>query len=332
MKHYLFALLSTAVLSGCSILNPYGTAGEAGQFWCNERYRDHSSWGAETKNAALRGYMYGLAAALVLQAEDPDNKEAQAHYFKRPPRLVPIDTPTRTTSGFEVTTFRLKPITRDKEEEIIIAFAGSNDRSDWISTNLNPFGRDQYDEAVTYTKHMLEHPSVKGKKITLTGISLGGGLVIHVLKQPDIEPFIHEAWALNPSPKIYAPEPATDGMRKKTWMAYSDGEILTWGRSDFMRALIIGANKIEAGTQQTAVFGLVESNRIYAHFRWGIARQMLWVADTEESKSDPRAWTEPFSILQDSNFRTCQRERPKYRINQELQPTGPRPDYSGVEI
>lgn len=332
MKHYFYTLLVSAALSGCSILNPYGTAGEAGQFWCNERYRDHSSWGTETKDAALKGYMYGLAAALVLQAEDPSDKEARAHYFNRPLRLVPVDTPSRTKSGFEVTTFRLKPLKRDKDEEIVIAFAGSNDRSDWFSTNLNPFGKAQYDEAVDYTRRILNHPTVKGKKIILTGISLGGGLVIHVLKQPDIEPYIHEAWALNPSPKIYAPEPATEAMRKKTWMVYSEGEILTWGRSDFLRPLIAGAGKIEAGAQQTAVFKLIESNRIYAHYRWGIARQMLWVADTEESQNNRSAWSEPFAILKASEFRTCQTQRTKYPIFENLQPKGKSPDYSGLEI
>lgn len=330
MKIYLVLLI--ALLSGCSTINPHGTMGERGQFWCNERYRNDSQkiWGEAEKEASLKGYMYGLAAALVLQREDQEDKEAQAHYFSRPPRLVPLDSPKRSKSGFEVTTFLLRPLTPNKKEEIIIAFAGSNDRADWITTNLNPFGKNQYNEAVTYTKKMLKDPRVEGRKIVISGISLGGGLVIHVLKDAELEPHIHEAWAINPSPKIYSPTPSSERMKKKTWLVYSDGEILSWGRSDFMTAILPGASKIEAGPNQTAKLGLIESNRIYAHFRWGIARQMLWIADYEMSRNSKNSWTEPLSILKESRFLTCQTERGKFPIKEDLQPATPKPDYSGA--
>lgn len=333
MKLLLLLVLASA-LQGCSVFNPHGTLGEEGQFWCNERYRADGAkiWDSATEAAAQNGYIYGLAAALALQSDDPRDQEAQAHWFSMPLRLEVVDRPQRSKSGFEVITFRLKPLSTDKSEEIIIAFAGSNDRSDWISTNLNPFGREQYDEAVSYTKRILFDPRVTGRKVVLAGISLGGGLAIHVLKDSEVEPFIAQAWVLNPSPKIYSPEPATERMKSKTWMGYSDGEILTWARSDFVRAFIAGAGEIEPGENQTAVFKLIKSNRIYAHFRWGIARQMLWIADYEETRSDRSKWTEPFAILQDSRFRACLEERSKYSIKKELQPKGARPDYSGVEI
>ncbi len=318
-----------AGLSGCSIVNPHGTMGEKGQVWCNERYRDRVFWDEATKKASLTGYMYGLAAALVLQSDDPSDKEAQAHYFRQPDRLEVLDRPPRSESGFEVTTFRLRPLVDEKQEEIVIAFAGSNDRSDWLSTNLNPFGREQYDEAVAYTKKILANPNVQGKKLVLTGISLGGGLVVHVIKNAELEPFIDQAWALNPSPKIFSPKPASDRMKSKTWLGYTEGEVLSQFRSDGLRQLIPGAGDIEVANGQKAVFKLIEANQIYAHFRWGIARQMLWIADFELTRKKKNAWTEPFAILQDSAFRSCLGERPKYKIDPELQPTGPRPDYSG---
>ena len=329
MKKIFTLIIVMSGLPACST----GTLGERGQIWCNERYRENVNWNPATGQAAKNGYMYALAAALVLQAEGPDDKEAQAHYFGQPSRLERIDSPGRTKSGFEVTTFRLKPFVKEQQEEIIIAFAGSNDRSDWITTNLNPFGRDQYDEATAYTAKMLKDPRVQGRKVVLTGISLGGGLAIHVLKNPELVPLIDEAWALNPSPKIYSPYPATEEMKNKTWMAYSDNEILEWGRSGFMTAILSGAYKIEAPESQTAVLGLIESNRIYAHFRWGIARQMLWIADFEKLKDEKsnNAWTEPYAILQDSNFLACKSERPKYKIINELQPIGSPPDYSGID-
>lgn len=173
---------------------------------------------------------------------------------------------------------------------------------------------------------------MKGQKVILTGISLGGGLAIHVLKNDDLEPFIEQVWALNPSPKIYSPEPATDQMKRKTWLGYSDGEILTWGRSPFMHALIRGAGPIEPAPNQTAVFNLIESNRIYAHFRWGIARQMLWIADYELTRESRDKWTEPFFILQKSHFAACKTDPPEYSVKNNFQPKGPPPDYSGTTI
>lgn len=64
------------------------------------------------------------------------------------------------------------------------------------------------------------------------------------LKNSEIQSYIAQAWTPNQSPKIYSSEPATDRMKSKTLMGYSDGEILTWARSDFIRAFIAGAGEI----------------------------------------------------------------------------------------
>ncbi|MBD9412132.1 hypothetical protein [Stutzerimonas stutzeri] len=328
MRTLFIILASSMIITGCSIFNPHGTWGERGQFWCNERYRESKNWGEPERNASLKGYMYALSAALALQSDDPRDLEARAHHFAIPRRLEVVDKPDRLRSGFEVITFRLKPLVAGEREEIIIAFAGSNDRSDWITTNLNPFGKKQYDEAVEYTQNIIASGVAKNRRLVVAGISLGGGLAIHVLKNEALEPYIDEAWAINPSPKIYASLPATAAMKSKTWLVYSDREILTWGRGP-LRHFIRGGGSIEPGPGQTAVFKLLSSNRTYAHFRWGIARQMLWVADYELSLGKENEWTEPLAILADSEFRSCLSERSKYGIKKALQPVGGRPDYSG---
>lgn len=290
-------------LSGCSLINPHGTMGEEGKIWCNERYRTSTGLKPEQEAIAEKGYMYAMAAALVLQSDDPKDLEARAHWFARPSRLQVMDRPKRLKSGFEVGVFTLESVLPGKRDEVVIAFTGSNDRQDWLSTNLNPFQSKQYDEAVAYTKRILARPEVAGKKVVLSGISLGGGLAVHVLKTSGLDSQIDEVWAINPSPKIYAPKPASDEMKQKTWLVYSDDEILAWSRTPFMTVILPGAGPIEAG--HIAIYDLIKSNRIYAHFRWGVARQMLWVADVKMAKGTMSASTEPFDILKCSAFKAC---------------------------
>lgn len=322
MKKVILLLLIVGVLSGCSILNPHDTCGEFGYVWCNDRYLTHRNWDKATEVAAEKGYMYGLAAALVLQGDRSD-KVSRAHWFTRPSNLVPLDPPLeRDWSGFEAATFLYKPRDPTKPEEVIIAFTGSNDYRDWL-TNLDPFGRRQYDLAVDYTRDRLRDERVRGKKVVLSGISLGGGLAVHVLKESGLDKSISEVWAINPSPKIYSNKPATEAMKKKTWLAYSDGEALDRVRSPWF-SWMPSIGKIEPGEGQTAIFDLVKSNGIYGHYRWGVTRQMLWVADYRMSKSRKDLWTEPLEIIAHSCFRTClTQDKSKIPTRKELQPTVP---------
>lgn len=318
----LAVVLTAALLGGCV---GGGTLGEKGYVWCNNRFLEPGGkpWHANTGKAAVKGYMYGLAAALTLQAE---NSEGSAHYFKRPARLIPLDTPPPSASGFEVHTYLLKPLKHEDREEIIIAFTGSNSFDDWFGTNLSLFANmDQYNEARAYTLKMLEDPRVRGRKVVVTGISLGGGLAVHVVKSPLTGPFIEQAWVFNPSPKTFA----NDSRNDKIWLVASDGEFLTTPRKPFFRHLVSGWGKINSPPDQTVQnFNLIDANAIYAHYRWGIARQMLWAADYVESDQAQRnEWTEPLAIIADSHFNSCRAPWDKPRYAQPDPKT--KPDYSG---
>ncbi|MNI82702.1 hypothetical protein D3C73_1394450 [compost metagenome] len=60
---------------------------------------------------------------------------------------------------------------------------------------------------------------------------------------------------------------------------------------------------------------------------------MLWAADYESvhEKGQPTLWTEPISILKNSEFKTCDREKDKYPVDLELQPNDLGPFY-GLEV
>ncbi|MGN7744729.1 hypothetical protein ACTJJN_01580 [Pseudomonas sp. 22515] len=322
MKLVALIVATVCLLNGCSLINPYDTWGERGYVWCNDRYLKHRNWDEATENAATKGYIYGLAAALVLQGDRSD-KVSRAHWFTQPSNLMPLEPPgKRDWSGFEAATFVHRPRDSSKPEEIIIAFTGSNDYRDW-ATNFDPFATRQYDLAIEYTKKQLSDPRVKGKRVVLTGISLGGALAVHVLKVSGLEPFISEVWAINPSPKIYSKLAASESMKKKTWLAYSSGEALNALRSPWFSWLPT-MGTIEPGKGQTAVFELVDSNGIYAHYRWGAARQMLWIADYHLSKGHKDQWTEPLEIIAHSCFRSClTQDKSKIPLRPLLQPTAP---------
>lgn len=315
-------ILSLSILGGCD-----GTLGEKGYIWCNNRFIDADSrpFSPKTGKVAQQGYLYALAAALTLQAE---NAEGAAHKFHAPNYLEAIDQSPRKYSGFEATTFLRHPLTPGGRDEIIIAFAGSNDGADWVGTNLLS-SMTQYEQAMAYTLKMLDDPRVydrrmKGAKVVVTGISLGGGLAVHVVKSRVTGPFIDEAWAFNPSPKIYANSEPND----KIWLVASDGEFLSELRKDRWSFLITGWGNIGAKEERTVDnFNLIKSNGIYAHYRWGIARQMLFAADymeyrivppTETPKpSEPLVSLEPLRILSTSEFKSCEG---KYKVARFTQP------------
>lgn len=309
-------VLSLSLLGGCID----GTMGEKGYIWCNNRFIDADArpFSTKTGKVAQLGYMYALASALTLQA---DNPEGDAHKFYAPKYLEPIDQSPRKHSGFEATTFLRHPLKPGEREEIIIAFAGSNDAADWVGTNLLSFTT-QYDQAKMYVLKMLDEPRVydlrmKGAKVVVTGISLGGGLAVHVVKSRLTGPFIDEAWAFNPSPKIYANSDPDD----KIWLVASDGEFLSGLRKDRWSSLIPGWGNIGAKEERTVDnFNLIKSNGIYAHYRWGIARQMLFAADYMEYKdvpaTEPPRPSEPLRILHQSEFKSCEGRYMEARFKQ----------------
>ena len=306
MKLKCISLLITISLTGCA--SPKYSEYEMGKIWCNDRYLQTLTpqpiFHDKYFTIAERGYIYAVAAALTLQS---DSSESQEHYFPLPERLVsidkePKDKASKDKSGFEVETFKLYETNKkEKVKEIIIAFAGSNELHEWVWTNLFS-SKKQYDLARKYViKIAKEYPE---NRIVVSGISLGGGLAVHVGKDPETKSLIDEVWALNPSPKTYS----NSDMDHKIWMAAVEGESLAKFRTPIFRVLP-GFYKIGSYDEQTADgYYLVESNNIYSHFRWVLIRNMLHAADLSIYKRIGSESTEPLEILKASRFKSCKKE------------------------
>lgn len=296
MPRVIALFLVLLFVSGCSTLK-YSDY-ERGKVWCNDRYLHKLDKPFHEKHlkVARRGYMYALAGVLVLQGNTQEDKE---HYFPTPSRLEMIDKPKRDTSGFEVGTFKLY-VDDDRSEvkEIIIAFTGSNDSDDWLWTNLF-FSKRQYELAVEYVLKIAKE--FKNYRIVVTGYSLGGGLAVHVAKNPETKNYISEVWALNPSPKTYSNNDQDD----RIWMAAVEGEALAKMRWPIFRVWP-GVYNIGAPESQTAdEYYLIQSTNIYGHFSWVLARNILHVADLAIYNETGAERTEPLVILQGSNFESC---------------------------
>jgi len=260
---------------------------ESGKFWCNERYlySDSNPFDSKHLDAAKRGYLYALAAALVMQTES----EA-CHRFNAPSRLVEIQPrPPATESGFEATTFEVYSVGDPNEiEEVVIAFAGTDELRDW-KTNLG--SEVQYTEASEYTAAVAKR--YPGKRLVVTGYSLGGGLALHVTYDEKTKPFVAECWALNPSPIVHAPVQ----IDSRTWLAASRKDIVK-----VIRHGGLGAPPTHVATK----YYLIKSHRTYAHFRWVLARNMLIAADIAlQDPLNPTRTTEPLEILKSSKFSAC---------------------------
>ena len=273
---------------------------EAARFWCNERFLNPAAnpFDARHLKLARRGYLYAVAAALALQQ---DNAEGRAYHFTAPARMREVDRPSRDRSGFEVTTFEVLDAPEGKLQEVVIAFAGSNDDVDWDKTN---FGEDkrQYIQARRYVRKIAALPAYQGVRLVVTGFSLGGALAVHVTKHPETSRLVSETWAFNPSPKTWV----GNQVDRRIWLAAAANEGLRFAR-EISIALVPGVARIGAPDNQRAEgFYLLDANPVVSHYRWVLTRNILHVADLAlriEQGSD--ASTEPLQILQSSRFRAC---------------------------
>lgn len=274
---------------------------ERGDFWCNEQ-----KWGVNTfdknhLNVAKRGYLYVLAAALALQKED---QEAKDHFFSLAERMKEADRPARNSSGFEVVTFEIYS-NKDKNtlQEVVIAFTGSNDIIDWAFADT--LDKRQYQEAVDYVKKISQKPEYKDIRIVVSGFSLGGALAVHVTKNQESSPYISEAWALNPSPKIHAHSKPDE----RIWLAAVRREFLSKIRKKPFR-IIPGISNIGAPPEHTANdYYLVKANPGFGHFRYVLTRNILFAADIAMSiDAENQFKDEPLSILKSSVFSACKSE------------------------
>jgi hypothetical protein len=292
-----------ALTTGCGSFVKY----EKGAIWCNAplKYAPGEHFDKRHLEVARRGYIYVLAASWVLQQSDNESKE---HWFELPARMKPVDEPARDESGFEVKTFELKEDAQDKvPAEVVIAFVGSNDRDDWVWTNLFS-SRKQFELAREYVKKIAaRYPSTK---LVVTGFSLGGALSAHVTKHETTKGLVSEAWLFNPSPKFYGP----GTYDKRIWVGALRGEFLRYVRSRPMELLWPGVERIGAPWQQNAEdYYLISAFPIYGHFRWALARNVLFVADYAhlQHSTGPVNKTrarEPREIIEASYFKACEKE------------------------
>lgn len=293
------ALFLALFLSGCNIL-PVNSGVLEGRAWCDVRYLDlvleHQKYQNYKSNVSdgsryaplkkrLRlskaGYIYVVAATLPLQIND-DNF---SFHFEIPERLREIsDLRKYNDNGFEAMTFILYD-EYDVPMNTVIAFGGSNQIRDYLLHNFWIFPV-QYADARNYVAEVARHPDALGLPIVAVGMSLGGGLAVHVKKE-DEDGLVEEAWAFNSSPRAGAHRSQEEGI----YLLANEHEVL----NNFSRKWL-GASPENTATD----FSLINSSSIYAHYRWVLARQILHYADLAIyfDAESPEVITEPMEILQ----------------------------------
>lgn len=280
-----------SALAGCGMF-PRSWGKLEGRAWCDARYLDtvkeyqnYKSIGNDVRKKlrlSKDGYIYAVAAVIPLQ----QNGKESEFYFSPPKELQEIrELRESKVNGFEAMTFILykKDGTASKT---IISFAGSNQWRDYIFHNfwITPV---QFDDARSYVEKVRRHPLASKTPIIATGVSLGGGLAVHVKKNDNTSSYIQEAWAFNPSNRIQA-SPSID---PDIYLLANKYEILNG----------LNRENIGAPIENTADnFDLIASSSIYAHYRWVVTRQILHYADLaiyfEDKESN--STTDPMRILQ----------------------------------
>ena len=284
----------------CLLLVSASAQATSSGFWCSHRFLNPATRPFDSRHLqiAQRGYMYVVAAALALQKDD---REGRAYHFATPARLRLVDNPRRQASGFEVKTFELLDVPEGKPIELVIAFTGSNDDTDWNNTDLGDDTR-QYTEARRYVKTITARPEYKGLRVVTTGYSLGGALAVHVTKHRETRNLIAETWAFNPSPRTWV----GGQVDSRIWMAATANDGLHVARS-LVTKLVPGMSEIGAPAKQTAEgYYLLDANPVVSHYRWVLTRNMLHVADLAlQIQQGNDAPTEPLEILEASHFAAC---------------------------
>jgi len=291
-------VIALAMLQGCAVYRmlPTNWTRPEGRYWCNERYLDMVKEYQEPLAKSLvdrlqlakAGYIYAVASALSLQGEEPE----EVFDFDRPVELTQLGLERDLSSGFQAVTYLYTPKDPARAPEVVIAFRGSDQIRDYLLHNfwIWPI---QLTDAIKYVKDTAADPRVKGKRIVVTGYSLGGGLAAYVTKDTQTSALISQAWAFNPSPREL--EAGTD---PRIYLVSTKYEVLNE----------LDRSRIGALPEHTDMsFQLLKSSSIYSHYRWVLARQMLIYADFADYVASGRkdTTTEPLSILSSQSNEFC---------------------------
>lgn len=301
VKNNFLAIFGVAMLSGCSLF-PVNWGKEEGYVWCNARYLDLTSpsyqrLGTINPNQDKRfklaydGYIYALLGAVELQKE---GKSEDKHFFL--PKYIEIDSSVDEPSGFQASAFKVYE-DDDKKilTEVVVAFRGTDQFwKDYSGHNLHPSPK-QYKPAQSFVLKIAN--KYKGKKLVVTGYSLGGGLAMNVLQNEKTSPKISQAWAFNSSPR--------SGERivvdPRLYLLSAKGEILDPAR----KILREGPKSLGAMDEHFSDgYDLVNASSAYLHSRWVLARQMLIFADMvyyEQSGRNKDYISPPLEILKMAN-------------------------------
>lgn len=200
-------------------------------------------------------------------------------------------------SGLQAKTFIVYDKVTNSPKELVIAFAGTNQFRDWL-TNAQVSDK-QFKQALDYYNKSVQREEVgdpkKLNKIVVTGYSLGGALAVSVGKNKNVVEKISEVWVFNPSPKSH-----TDYKKESNfWFGSARNDILKKVRtSEYM-------NLFESDHIYDDQF-LIDSNAVYAHSRWVVARNMLWTADFSYITGESEEYDNPaYEIIQLSEFKSC---------------------------
>ncbi|WP_209435945.1 hypothetical protein [Paracidovorax oryzae] len=306
-------LLIGVMVSGCSVLPHIYREREKGLFWCNNIYKESEDRTRADKRRAeisLAGYPYITAAALTLQKQDVESLD---HWIGTPRSMTLIERiEMHDFSGFAADIYEY--ISPQGEKQIIIAFRGSDDLWDWLFANILA-SQSQLMRAKDLVISVSEEPYAVGKKIIVTGISLGGALAIHVAKDEKTGALIYQAWAGNPSPNTWANGKRND----KIWLVYMKREFLAEIRRQ--QSTLPWRLPINARMEQTAVYDGIASTSLYAHFRYVLLRDMLHIAQVADEKLPTGLKTgEPAEFIKNTDFYACEASRRRKAVNSGLEP------------
>ncbi len=159
----------------------------------------------------------------------------------------------------------------EDDQEVVIAFRGTDDAKDWRYGNVDTDAHGQYADADTVFREVLaEYPD---RKIMTIGHSLGGGLAIHVaISNPDVD-----AFAFDPSPRIFGGE--NYGKYKNSIVVlYETGEILSGIRPLFTTLRRVGSKQYR--------FNFLGGNVVKEHSIESLARCMYASINKDISEYD----------------------------------------------